>query len=342
MFNRIFITLLAVVVTLTFNTNTAKAQISTLPGGDVYLPANKYFLMGSNDRNNRSGSIWWSASHTGVDYDESFLLRGDKGTQTRLRAIKNGNIAIGQWTPSYKLDVNGTARVNTLINTSDIRLKTDIKKLGGCLSKVTKLNGLTYYLNEGLLYEKSLSPEEQAINKSLGSNVKNTEKKVFKKGDKHIGFSAQEIQKVFPEIVHTDKDGYLGVDYIALIPVLVESIKEQQGIIAGQQQEIEELKALVKNMLQKPVEAPANQLFQNSPNPFHQNTTIQYQIGQDTRSAVIYIYDMQGNPVKEIEITEKGQGSVTLEANKLKKGMYIYGLVVDGKEVEVKRLILTK
>ena len=39
------------------------------------------------------------------------------------------------------------------------------------------------------------------------------------------GFIAQEIQKIFPELVNTGSDGYLSVDYIGLIPHLVESVK---------------------------------------------------------------------------------------------------------------------
>ena len=43
---------------------------------------------------------------------------------------------------------------------------------------------------------------------------------------KQIGFIAQEIEKIYPEVVMTDKDGYKSVDYSRLTPVLVEAIKE--------------------------------------------------------------------------------------------------------------------
>jgi Chaperone of endosialidase len=56
---------------------------------------------------------------------------------------------------------------------------------------------------------------------------------------KQYGLIAQEVEKVFPEMVHTISDkGFKGVDYMKLVPVLVESIKEQQ-------QQIEELKKMV-------------------------------------------------------------------------------------------------
>ena len=40
------------------------------------------------------------------------------------------------------------------------------------------------------------------------------------------GVIAQEVQKIFPELVNTDKEGMLSVDYIGLIPHLIEAVKE--------------------------------------------------------------------------------------------------------------------
>jgi len=54
-----------------------------------------------------------------------------------------------------------------------------------------------------------------------------------------MGFIGKELQTVFPELVKQDKNGYLSVDYISIIPVLVEAVKEQQA-------QIEELKKLIK------------------------------------------------------------------------------------------------
>ena len=51
----------------------------------------------------------------------------------------------------------------------------------------------------------------------------------------------QDIQKVFPEIVKENNNGYLSVNYIALIPVLVEAIKEQQIKIEELEKEVAKL-----------------------------------------------------------------------------------------------------
>ena len=57
----------------------------------------------------------------------------------------------------------------------------------------------------------------------------------------HYGFIAQELQKVVPEIVKENNDGYLTVDYSGLIPILVKGLKEQQ-------EEIDQLKAILKRI----------------------------------------------------------------------------------------------
>lgn len=59
-----------------------------------------------------------------------------------------------------------------------------------------------------------------------------------------IGFIAQEVEQIFPELVFTNEvDGYKGVNYAEMSAVLVEAIKEQQTVIEKQQEEINSLKA---------------------------------------------------------------------------------------------------
>jgi hypothetical protein len=67
---------------------------------------------------------------------------------------------------------------------------------------------------------------------------------------KQMGFIAQELEKVLPNSVQTDKsaDAIKSVDYISIIPVLTKALQEQQALIAKQQQEIDELKKMVKRM----------------------------------------------------------------------------------------------
>ena len=85
-----------------------------------------------------------------------------------------------------------------VLNSSDRRLKENISLLQNTLSKLDQLGGYNY-------------------------NYKADEKK-----KKQIGVIAQELEKVFPELVNTDDRGYKMVNYQGLIPVLMQAIKEQQ------------------------------------------------------------------------------------------------------------------
>jgi len=60
-------------------------------------------------------------------------------------------------------------------------------------------------------------------------------------GEHDFGFIAQEVREEIPEIVHENSEGKLSVDYVKVIPFLVEAIKEQQQDIKELQDEIRDL-----------------------------------------------------------------------------------------------------
>jgi hypothetical protein len=63
-----------------------------------------------------------------------------------------------------------------------------------------------------------------------------------------IGFIAQEVQNVIPELVKSAPDNkYLTVDYVKIVPILVEAIKEQQKIIVEMKDELNQIKNELKN-----------------------------------------------------------------------------------------------
>lgn len=51
---------------------------------------------------------------------------------------------------------------------------------------------------------------------------------------------------------------------------------------------------------------------------------------------------MRGEQIKQIAVNERGNTSVSIEVHTLKAGMYLYTLITDGKEVDTKKMILTK
>ncbi|MBZ0098166.1 MAG: T9SS type A sorting domain-containing protein, partial [Taibaiella sp.] len=83
-------------------------------------------------------------------------------------------------------------------------------------------------------------------------------------------------------------------------------------------------------------------LYQNAPNPFNQTTEIKYYLPQTVKKAFIAIYDLNGKQLKYYDIPQHGDGSVTVQAEELVPGMYLYSLVVEGREADTKRMVLSK
>jgi len=87
------------------------------------------------------------------------------------------------------------------------------------------------------------------------------------------------------------------------------------------------------------IKAQAHALSQNAPNPFSNQTEIKYFVESGAKEAYICIYDMQGKILQKISIVS-GQNSVIIQDSTLVKGMYLYSLIIDGQEVDTKRMII--
>ena len=83
------------------------------------------------------------------------------------------------------------------------------------------------------------------------------------------------------------------------------------------------------------------ELYQNSPNPFTENTIIRCEIPSYSSNAYINIYDMHGRQLDSIQIKEPGESRTIISAGDLKAGMYIYSLMVDGKLIDSKQMLIT-
>ena len=66
-----------------------------------------------------------------------------------------------------------------------------------------------------------------------------------------IGVLAQDVQKVFPDLVRKGPEGYLAVNYIGLVPVLIEAVKEQQEENLSLRQQLEQQEALMEQLLRR-------------------------------------------------------------------------------------------
>ena len=150
---------------------------------------------------------------------------------------------------------------------------------------------------------------------------------------------AQEVEKIYPELVVEDTEGYKSINYDGLVPVLIEALKAQQKQIEAQNQRITTLEKNESNTLSESSnEIP--QLFQNQPNPFDQSTLIPYSIPEGVAQAKILVTDLQGKEIMTLPIQKLGKSSISLQAGRLSKGIYLYTLIADGNLMDTKRMLI--
>jgi len=217
---------------------------------------------------------------------------------------------------------------------SDSSLKTDIKKLSGALDKLDKINGYNYHYRSNVMLDKGIDKG----------------KKFMADTAIHAGFMANEVQQIAPYAVKEVKNGKLAIDYAQMTPFLLEAIKELNTIIKQQAGQLNLLQARFNNLTSNLDSTAGNYkmatasnasytLYQNNPNPFNQQTSIAYSLNSNYSSAYIYIFDLQGGLKKSYQLN--GSGIITVKSNELSAGMYLYSLVVDGNQIDIKRMLLT-
>jgi hypothetical protein len=151
---------------------------------------------------NLSGSTV-TGSTTAVNSANTLFVIGNGPTfQSKSDAFKV--MANGDTTVSNDLTVGGD-----IVVSSDARLKANIVSLGSTLAKLLLIDGKSYTMK--------------------------------KDGKQKIGVLAQDIQKVFPELVTTDDKDMLAVNYQGLVPVLINALKEQDDKISRLEKIVEKL-----------------------------------------------------------------------------------------------------
>jgi hypothetical protein len=312
----------------TFTTFGSITHTATTYSGIAGFTASDMTLINTNGA---GGIALASGSSTG---DIIFATNAAGGSfAERMRLDQDGvlNIATSAFHsshPAVPLVVDGDINVNGTIYSSDLRFKTNVNTLSGSLEKVKQLRGTSYTFRKDEFTDKNFSVSPQ------------------------IGLIAQEVEKVFPELVKTDSKGYKGILYTNLIPVIIEAVKEQQSMIETLKEENRLIKAEIKTLRVTSVKAASEGnissisgkafLHQNAPNPFSEETSIEINIPAEMKEASLLIYDMQGTQLRKINIRERGNTKIVISGGELSAGMYLYTLIADGKEVDTKRMILTK
>jgi tetrahydromethanopterin S-methyltransferase subunit G len=224
-------------------------------------------------------------------------------------------------------------RTTYLVVTSDREVKREIKAIETPLQKVLKLEGVSYKMKS--------NPTNKSIN-TFNDKL-------------DFGFIAQDVEKVIPEVVGKDANGVYGINYLMIIPVLTESIKELsdqnselQKKVDALESQIEYIKSHVQQCCNQKEGFPdmnqskQNRLFQNIPNPFKGTTTFSYELKNISKVVSLKIFSLNGDLLQTLSQNNSDEGVFEFRAGNLKSGTYLAVLMVDGQTVDTKYFSLLK
>jgi hypothetical protein len=214
---------------------------------------------------------------------------------------------------NYRLAVNGITRADGYLATSDKKFKKDIKPIEKALETIQLLEGKTY----------------------LWDREKNKEMNFD--GGGHSGFIAQELEKVLPHLVATGENGEKAVNYMELMPYLVEAIKEQQT-------QINDLKAQIsdnfKAQNQELIGLTNTKIISVSPNPSKDLITISFNIEKSVQNASIQVFDLNGTMMSNLKVNDRDNNLTrTIQKDNFGRGIYVVSLVINGKSIDTKKII---
>jgi hypothetical protein len=305
------------------------------------------------------------SDHSSGFYNTSLGFLADVSTDNLTNST-----AIG-----YGAVVNASNKVrigNTLVTSiggqvgwsifSDGRYKKDIKDNVQGLAFINSLRPITYTVNVQGLNEYHNKGRKQISNDAALNNKVEIENAEIKKGEDEAskivynGFIAQEVEEAAKKLNFEfsgvdkpqNKDGLYGLRYDNFVVPLVKAVQElsqQNDGLKNQNNElkkrIERLEAMM-NIGHSTTNLSNASLAQNVPNPFTNTTTISYNLPPKFTTAQIIITDKSGKRLKQLNISGSGNGVVNINASALPAGAYNYSLIVDGRIISSKQMIVGK
>lgn len=268
------------------------------------------------------------------------------------------NTLDGKYAGYFDGNVKVTGTVNGMvISSSDARLKENIQTLedtyteGSSLDKLEMLTPIAYNY-------KHINNKRYPLSEGESEVIVDEPNQVMKKT--HFGLLAQELQEVFPDLVYENDNGYLSINYTELIPVLIQSIKElkieldiikssteanrssflREGEVRGGGDETSSIGD--DSLPFSEGLGVGSSMDQNVPNPFSEKTDIAIFLPESVQTATLYIYDLSGKQIEQHPVEGRGNTMMTIHAESMDAGMYVYSLIADKKVVTTRKMIVVK
>ena len=298
------------------------------------------------------GTIIVNSNGNAAETNSSSFIPGGSITAVQINPSITNFMCLGTNNARFKeFYVNQVWSPNQIKTPSDIRFKENIEPIENATEKILALRPVSF-------------------------DFKNTEEiqDTTDLKDK-VGFIAQELMAVLPNLVCLiPETNMYAVEYASLIPYLVKAFQEAQEEKAALEEQTTELQEQVSELrdqlasLQEIMQSllaqteyvttvskndaakhsPKNtiqeaKLFQNLPNPFSEKTVIRYELPKMAGNAYLQVFDVSGRMLQNITLPHAQEiGQIEISAGELTPGSYTYSLVVSGKVVDSKRMVVTR
>jgi hypothetical protein len=237
-------------------------------------------------------------------------------------------------------------------NFSDGRYKKNIKENIPGLAFIKLLRPITYNIDVTAIDAVTRPDKRNSMTQAELAAQKQKEQIIY------TGFVAQEVEASAKRLgfefsgvktPQNDKDFY-GLRYAEFVVPLVKAVQEISGTNDSLKAVINDLTTQLANVQEQLKKFNAALiagefplLKQNLPNPFDKSSVIAYNLPSNTHKAILTITDAQGKVLKNVALNNsKGPGQAIINAGTLSSGVYYYSLIVNGKLIDTKSMVLAK
>ncbi len=303
-------------------------------------------------------------------------------TQNLANVSVFGQGATGTASEQVRIGSNAVTSIGGYVdwtNISDGRVKKNIQQNVPGLAFINQLQPVTYNLD---LDAADRIVQRPVIKDKDGNAVQLTQEELAartaKEGVIYTGFIAQDVEKAAQKVKYNfngvdaaknSKDLY-GLRYAEFVVPLVKAVQElsvkndslqsDNTLLHQQLNDIKNTIAQMQSAMSQccnsytsAMQAPLSdkevtttsdqpRLDQNVPNPFNGSSYISYYIPQGFHSAQLMITDISGHLMQSYSLTNSGYGKQVITGSQMSSGMYQYSLLIDGRSIDTKKMVLAK
>jgi len=299
--------------------------------------------------------------------DPVFQVRKNASASGRgdlvMTANDDGQVGIGLNNPSAQLEITSGSPLKPgggpWISSSDRRLKKNIKNYKDGLEELMEIRPVWYQYNSKMKHVDLNEKHVGVIAQETEGVAPYMVEKSYKVDGKEY-YSLNSTAFTYMLINAVQKHEKQLQEEKAQNQSLKEKVEKQQEQIDQLRQDMNRLadqgngnankfkKSGDENLNKRTVSigednnAKQAMLLQNRPNPYSGETVIPYYLPKDFESANLLITNTNGQVIKRVTLKQAGKGELTLRTEGLNAGQYLYSLIVDGRKIQTRKMVLSK